>query len=161
MIKKFEKFSKTDYLDLVDNVIKSDVGGRKFFNKIDKLIKEDPDTIKEICKGLSSEWIVSSGSFGDRLYDIFSRGEIKCRGIIVFNGKILTKNKGVNSYYPESFDLDNKTFVFVDDSIFSGKTLNEIERYLIQEHNSKISKIRVGYDGSKLDRRIESLYKYW
>lgn len=162
MIKKFEKFSRTDYLNLISNTIKSEVGGKSFFNKIDNSIKEDPDIVREICKGLKNEWVVSSGSFGDRVYDLFSKNELECKGVVVFNGKILTRNKGVNSYYPENFDLDNKKFVFVDDSVFSGKTINVIEKYLIEEHNSEVSRVVVGYDGSKnIDRKIKSLYRYY
>ncbi len=161
-IKKFEKFSKSDYTDLVDNTIKSEVGGRKFFNKIDKYIKEDPDIIKEICNGLDNDWVVSSGTFGDKVYQLWESGQIRCMGVVVFNGKILTKNKGVNSYYPENFDLDNKEFVFVDDSVFSGKTIGAIEDYLKEEHMSLIKLVKVGYDGSKnTNRKIESLYKYY
>jgi hypothetical protein len=162
IIKKFEKFSRTNYLNLIDKTIDSGIGGRDFFNKIDSYIKEDPDVIKEIFSGLEDRWVVSSGSFGDRSYELWNSGQIKCKGVVVFNGKIVTKNKGINSYYPENFDLDNKEFIFVDDSIFSGKTVDLIENYLIEEHKSKIVSVKVGYDGSRnLNREIESLYNYY
>lgn len=54
--------------------------------------------------------------------------------MLIFNGKILTRNKGINSYYPHDFEIENKEYVFVDDSFFSGKTMSTIEEYL-EDHN--------------------------
>ena len=125
-------------------------------------MKKDEDVIKEIVKGLENEYLVSSGDFGDNLFNLWEGGLIKCLGILVFNGKIVTKKKGINYYYPENFDIDGKKFVFVDDSYFSGKTMREIEKYLMEEHKSSITEIRVGYDGSKeINSKIKSLYRYY
>jgi|GEM_PF-6503957 len=35
----------------------------------------------------------------------------------------MTKDKGVTYWYPSTFDIKDKEFVFVDDSLFSGKNL--------------------------------------
>lgn len=157
-----EKFSQEDFKSTVSDVLKSERGGRQFFNKMDQIIKDNPDTIKEIMSGLEKDYIVCSGSFGDNLYDLWEKGELECRGILVFNGKIATKKRGINFYYPENFEIDNKEFVFVDDSLFSGKTVREIEKYLQEEHNSSIKLIKVGYDGSKEPNpKVKSLYRYY
>lgn len=55
--------------------------------------------ILNLVKGNGSEWLVSSGGFGDRLYKLWESGKIKCRGLVIFNGKMLTDNKGVENWY--------------------------------------------------------------
>ena len=81
--------------------------------------------------------------------------------MLIFNGKILTRNKGINSYYPHDFEIENKEYVFVDDSFFSGKTMSTIEEYL-EDHNSSIKLSKIAYDGSvKKNPKIRSLYRYY
>ncbi len=157
-----EKFSSTRFNSDIKGLLDKEGGGKIFFNKLDKVIKEDPDIIKEITQGLKDKYLVSSGGFGDNLFNLWESGSLECKGVLVFNGKIVTKKKGINYYYPEEFDVDNKSFVFVDDSYFSGKTMREIEKYLLEEHQSTISEIRVGYDGSKeKNPKVKSLYRYY
>ncbi len=157
-----EKFYSGNFKSKIGDLLKREVGGRPFFNSLDKLIKEDPDVLREITKDLENEYLVASGDFGDNLFNLWENKGIKCKGVLVFNGKIVTKKKGINYYYPEDFDIDNKEFIFVDDSYFSGRTFREVEKYLSEEHKSSIKEIRVGYDGSKeKDPKIKSLYRYY
>ncbi len=157
-----EKFSEVQFVSNINHLLNREIGGTQFFNNLDKLIKDNPDIIQEIVGNSENEYLVSSGDFGDKLFDMWESGNIKSKGILVFNGKIVTKKKGINYYYPENFAIDNKKFVFVDDSYFSGKTMREIEKYLLEEHGSSISEIRVGYDGSRdRDPKIKSLYRYY
>lgn len=150
----------------IDNIVKNLLdeynGGKPFFNALDLEIKKNPDMILELVKDLSNDWIASSGGFGDLVYEMYEKGEIKCKGIVIFNGKMCTKNKGVSCWYPHDVDLDNKEFTYIDDSLFSGKTYQNIDNYLKQEHSSKISKISVVYDGSKeLNPIVKSLFRYY
>lgn len=157
-----EKFSSDVFRSDVKDILNQEGGGKPFFNKLDKKIKEDSDTIREITRGLEDKYLVGSGGFGDNLFNLWENGSIICKGVLVFNGKIVTKKRGINYYYPEDFDINNKSFVFVDDSYFSGKTMREIEKYLLEEHQSTISEIRVGYDGSKeKNPKVKSLYRYY
>ncbi len=97
---------------------------RKFFDELDNSIKRilSKDIIISLSKGNPNEWIASSGEFGDIVYKLWMEGKIKCKGLIVFNGKINTYDLNVISYYPEDFNLNNKEFIYIDDSLFSGKT---------------------------------------
>jgi len=72
--------------------------------------------------------------------------------MVIFNGKINTYGLDVLSYYPYDFNLNNKEFIFVDDSLFSGNTYNKIDNYLMK-HNSKIKSASVIYDGSRQKKR--------
>jgi hypothetical protein len=137
--------------------------GRPFFDALDDIIKsyENRDIILELVKNCENEWIASSGEFGKIIYDLYNDGAFKCKGVVVFNGKMLTNNIGVESWIPQGFDLNDKSFVYVDDSYFSGGTVKKIEVFLTN-YNSDIKLVNVMYDGSeeKLDF-INSFYRYW
>ncbi len=154
------------YLKL-ENLIKSLLaeynGGRAFFDALDEQIKNvtNKEMILELLSGFEKDYIASSGGFGDTVLHLYEKGAFKCKGLVTFNGKILTQGRGVESYKPGDFDVKDKDFVFVDDSYFSGKTAETINRYLIS-NNSKIKQVAVIYDGSK-DRSgyVKSFYRYY
>ena len=117
--------------------------------------------ILDLVRGCSNEWIATSGEFGDSLYKLWKSNKFKCKGMVVFNGKLLTHNKDVTGYYPSNFDLNNKQFVYVDDSYFSGITAKKIDDYL-QKTYSSIKSISVIYDGSKVkSKKVNSFFRYY
>ena len=149
---------------IVKDLLKKYVGGRPFFNALDAAIKNvvNEDIIIEVMRGLDNEWIATSGGFGDRLYNLWKSGKVRCRGMVVFNGKMCTKDKGVTCWYPADIDVDNKEFVFVDDSLFSGGTVKKVDDYLTEFHGSKIKNVSVVYDGSpNKNSLIKSLFRYY
>lgn len=149
--------------DLVAELIQKHIGGVKFFEALDMNIKDtmNKDIVLELVKSFSDEYIISSGEFGEVLYDLHKNNQFKCIDIVYFNGKIATEGKEVSSYYPKSFDLKNKKFVFVDDSYFSGITTKKIDEYL-KKHNSKIKQVAVVYNGNKNKSSfVKSFYRYY
>jgi len=149
--------------DLISNLLLKYEGGRPFFDALDDQIKNsiNEDIVISLMRGTEDKYVVSSGEFGDRVFNLYNEGKFKCKGMVVYNGKIMTKDKGVTYWYPPDFDLNNKEFVFIDDSLFSGKTLSVIENHL-REHNSKIEYVSVVYDGSKKkDPKVHSFYRYY
>ena len=144
-----EEFSTNKYTEVIKKLLKKYVGGRPFFNALDEYIKTNTNMMKELVTGLENDYILTSGTFGDNMYELYEIGLIKCKGFVVFNGKICTKKKGVTCWYPSDIDVDNKEFVFVDDSTFSGRTIRVINDYLKKHHNSSIKSVSVAYDGSK------------
>lgn len=149
---------------IVKDLLKKYVGGRPFFNALDDSIKNivNQDIVIEVMKGLENDWIATSGGFGDKLFNLWESGAFKCKGMVVFNGKMCTKKKGVTCWYPYNIDLDNKSFVFVDDSLFSGGTAKKIDTHLREDHNSKLKGISVVYDGSKeRNNSVKSLFRYY
>lgn len=76
-----------------------------------------------------------------------------------FNGKIIEKNLGVRSWIPKNFNFNNKQFIYVNDSYFSGKTASRINGFL-NKHNSKIKDIYVIYDGS-VRGDVKSFFSYY
>lgn len=168
-LKLYERFYKPsdEIKEKLDQLVKDLVlkyhGGRKFFDELDNSIKKilPNDIIIDLLKGNPNEWIVSSGEFGDIIYKLWKENKVKCKGMVIFNGKINTYGLDVLSYYPSDFNLNNKEFIFVDDSLFSGNTYNKIDNYLMK-HNSKIKSVSVIYDGSRQKKeKVNSFFRYY
>jgi hypoxanthine-guanine phosphoribosyltransferase len=168
-LKLFEKFYSPprevkDKLHLIiKNLTKKYKGGKEFFHALDDSIKDitNQDMILALLKGNSDEWIATSGAFGDIVYKMWEDGKFKCKGLVVFNGKMLTHKKGVNNWYPVDFDLSDKEFIYVDDSFFSGSTYKKINGFL-KENNSIIKEVSVIYDGSRMKTNIvKSFFRYY
>jgi len=163
-LKLFENFQAPieSIRSKISNII-ANIGhrkGRPFFDALDEAIKDD-EIVLELVKGYENDWIASSGGFGDMLYKLYQDKKFTCKGLVIFNGKMLTNGLGVNSWYPVDFDLDNKEFVYLDDSYFSGSTANKIASFL-KEHNSNLYEIAVIYDGSEVRlNNVHSFYRYW
>jgi hypothetical protein len=148
---------------IVADLLSKHEGGRPFFNALDNAIKSvfNQDMILALVKGNTNEWIATSGEFGDRIYKLWKEGEFKCKGMVVFNGKMQTNKIGVHGWYPEEFDFENKQFIYIDDSLFSGSTANKIDDFL-HDHNSKIKSVSVIYDGSKKkNKMVKSFFRYY
>ena len=154
---------KNKISNIVKDLLSKYKGGRRFFDALDDSIKSiyNEDMIISLLKGNSNEWIASSGEFGDKVYKLWKEDKIKCLGMVVFNGKMNHLKIGINSWYPNDFDISNKKFIYVDDSYFSGNTAKKINNFL-SERNSKIKSIFVIYDGSKnRSKMVKSFFRYY
>lgn len=165
----FEKFyqppqSIKDRLSMiVKNLIEKYGGGRPFFHALDDSIKDitNSDMMSALVKGNANEWIVTSGEFGDKIYKMWVDKKFKCKGVLVFNGKMQTDKIGVTGWYPTDFDFSDKEFVYIDDSLFSGSTYKKIDNFL-NTKNSRIKSVHVIYDGSKeKNKMIKSFFRYY
>lgn len=149
--------------ELIDKLLVKHKGGKPFFDALDDQIKNvlNKKMIIALLKPFENEYIASSGGFGDTLMKLYKKKAFKCKGFVTFNGKMLTLGKGVESYKPEDFDVKKKSFVFVDDSYFSGGTARKIESFFIA-NGSKVKSVAVIYDGSKTKRKVvNSFYRYY
>ena len=162
---------------IVKDISKTTPGGNIFFDKLDSEIKK-PKNIDIIVKlfekiyrdfGLHYNLVVSGG-FGDLIMFLLKRGDIKCEG------SILQVSGGLTSHFTDMDkikkvkeviiqkkigDINNKDFIFVDDSFYSGTTGFSIDQFL-KRLGSKILKTYVVYDGNdtKSANRI-ALYNYY
>jgi hypothetical protein len=149
--------------NIIQDLLDKYKGGRPFFTALDDHIKDGTNEfmILDLAKGLENEFICSSGEFGDKLYELYKSGKLKCREVLIFGGKISTNKTGITPYYPTDFYLDEKEFVYLDDSYFSGRTVKTIDNYL-DNFNSRIKEVRVVYDGSKEKLPyVKSIYRYY
>lgn len=167
--KLFEKYYsaypelKQKIEDIVSDLLLKYKGGKEFFDALDDKIKDvslNKEIIRQLMKGKSNSHIISSGEFGDLLYKLWKAGEFKCKSMVVVNGKILTGDLPVFSWYPKE-NIEDKEYIFIDDSYFSGKTATRINDFL-KKFNSKIKYVQVVYDGSKKKNKdVKSFYRYW
>lgn len=138
-------------------------GGIEFFSALDSHIKDiiNEDILLSLTKGLKDEWVATSGGFGDTIYKLWKDGKFQCKGIVVFNGKMMTNDIGVKAWYPQEFDLNIKSFIYLDDSYFSGGTYRKINSFL-KHFGSSIKYVYVVYDGSKIKlNRVKSFFRYY
>ncbi len=168
-IELFERFynPSKDIKDKLDSIIKDLLnrykGGKSFFDALDDSIKDitNQDMTLALLRGNTNEWIATSGEFGDTIYKLWKSGKFRCKGLVVFNGKMMTNEIGINNWYPIDFELDNKEFLYVDDSYFSGSTARKIDNFL-SEYNSRVKSISVIYDGSKeKNKMVKSFFRYY
>lgn len=146
---------------IVADTLKLYGGGKEFFDSLDSQLVKNDNIIMQLFDGLENEWVVATGKFGDTLYSRLKGGIIRCNGLIVFNGGMCSKQDEPFCYYPYNNSVTNREFIFVDDSLFSGGTAKKINEFL-QEYGSRIDRIKVIYDGSKIKSpNIESLYRYY
>lgn len=160
----FENFTNpSQYIKTkIDNIISNipHRRGRDFFDALDAAVK-DESIVLELTKSCENKWIASSGGFGDILYRLYKENKFKCKGLVIFNGKMLTNKIGVSSWYPQDFDLNDKQFVYLDDSYFSGSTVRKISDFL-RDKNSSIDDVYVIYDGSEIkSSKVHYFYRYW
>jgi hypoxanthine phosphoribosyltransferase len=165
----------------IDNIVKniSDTtsGGNTFFDRLDSQMKnpQNKDIIISLFNKIYSDFgtnfnLVISGGFGDLIMFMLKKDEIKC------GGTILQVSGGLTSHFTDmnkikkskeviiqkqTGDIDNKDFIFVDDSFYSGTTSVSIDHFL-KKHSSRILKTYVIYDGNdtKSSDRV-SLYRYY
>lgn len=165
----------------IDNIVKSISDttsvGNTFFDRLDSQMKnpQNKDIIIKLFEKIYSDFgtnfnLVVSGGFGDLIMFMLKKDEIKC------GGTILQVSGGLTSHFTDmnkikkskeviiqkqTGDIDNKDFIFVDDSFYSGTTGVSIDHFL-KKHSSRILKTYVIYDGNdtKSSDRV-SLYRYY
>lgn len=163
--------------NIVKDISKTTPGGNIFFDKLDSEIKKPKniDIIVKLFEKIYSDFgldynLVISGGFGDLVMFLLKRGDIKCKGTILQVSGGLTshftdmdKIKKVKEVIIQKQigDINNKDFIFVDDSFYSGTTGFSIDHFL-KKIGSKILKTYIVYDGNdaKSPDRI-SLYNYY
>jgi hypothetical protein len=152
-------------------------GGNRFFDEIDSAIKnpKNLDIILELFKKIYSEFgynynLVVSGEFGDLIGLLIKRGDIICKGTFLqVSGGItshftdMDKIKKVKEVHIQKKrgEINNKDFIFVDDSYYSGTTEFSINLHL-KKFKSRIIKTYIVYDGNdKKSKDRISLYNYY
>lgn len=141
-------------------------GGEKFFDLLDDKIRIDIDLIHNMINfildsNIYFDYIIVSGKFGRVFSNYINNNETKLsiHNIITVNGG-LRKNNSIENFW-EIYDIKNKKLVFVDDSFYSGKTMNAIKN-AIESNDGELVKTFCYYDGSenKLEN-VESFYRWY
>jgi hypothetical protein len=159
----------------VKDISKETIGGNKFFDKIDSKIKSNKSIITHLFDQINKDFglnynLVASGEFGNIVLQMINKNDIICKGTILLVSGGLTshfndmdtikKIKEIN-IQKKIGDIDNKDFIFVDDSYYSGTTEFSINKFL-NKVGSKLIKTYIVYDGNdKKSINRKSIYNYY
>lgn len=146
-------------IEKVQKCLETHVGGEAYFNELDAAIKSDENLLRSFINRIIEETnchnFVISGEIGTIYSKLYSHDDIH---LLLLPGglrhdKEIPCNIGI--IYEEM------GFVFVDDSYYSGKTLNAVKKY-IESTGAKIIANYVFYDGSRENKdNVKSIYRYY
>lgn len=162
---EIKNFTNDKINEIVNEMLKQHVDGKEFFEHLN-LAVQTKDIIQllydEIDKFTNGELVyyISSGKFG-----IFFNNWIRSFGsdidyVYLINGSI-KEGELINPLEPFKSSLNGNSFVIVDDSCYSLRTINAIKNH-VESLGGTYKGSFVVYNGSKEDRKdIHSLYKYY
>ena len=146
---------------LVNELLKTYVGGDKYFDNLDLSIRSNNkflDCMINKVKEEDFDYIIVSGHYGKTFTNYCKKNNLFKDKIILVQGSI---RKGKNIKDKLKFNLDNKKVIFIDDSCYSKKTINEVKKY-IEDKKGNFIKTFVYYDGSyNKSNDITSFYRYY
>jgi len=144
---------------LVKDMLEQHKGGSVFFDHLDEAIISN-ETIVDTFIGTLPEGydIIGSGKFGRFFLNYFGQqNPSEDRMVITVNGGL---RKGETIDDLSYLDLQDRSFIFVDDSFYSGKTRNDV-KCEIERNGALFVASYVLYDGSnEKDDTVNSLYRY-
>ena len=150
---------------LVEECLKQHEGGEKFFDAIDEKLRNDnlllTMMLGRILEKEKFDYIIVSGKFGVVFKNFCTKhfDEELAKNIIVINGSL--RNEDITVEFPEEYNINNKSLVFIDDSFFLGRTRDKIKNS-IENKGGNLLYTYVFYDGSKIkDSTVYSFYRYF
>lgn len=154
---------KQKMLSIVNQCLRKHGGGESYFDELDGLIKQDSELMLSYLQyavnveGIKN--IVISGEIGQIISKLISEKNISLNAnLILINGGL---RKGKIAYGKNIPVAQDFKAIFLDDSLYSGKTARAVENF-IRNYNGTIVKKYVFYDGCR-DRHddVVSLYQYY
>ena len=156
---------------IVNECLRKHIGGENYFNELDAMIKNNEPLMALFLlyavqdSGICN--VILSGEIGIRYLKMYTEHKITDYiNLYVVNGG-LRKGKDIVGGITSSLDvipkdLEGRLFIFLDDSYYSGKTINKVNDFL-NKRGTAIWKSYVFYDGSKdgFGYNVESLYRYY
>ena len=149
---------KATIFEKVNELLEQYIGGQIFFTELDKAVKFDKEVLEELvvkAKGLwNGVFTIASGEIGLAMHNLGVNIDYLVPGGLRHDASKI-------NLAPFADNIKGKTFLFIDDSYFSGKTVlvvkEEIERF-----GGIFKGSLVAYDGSKSkDENVWSLYRYY
>ena len=149
--------------DIVKECLKQHKGGENFFTLLDYNIQNNKDLILQMIDfiTINYDYIIVSGNFGRAFYSYSNNyyTNIDVNKIIIVNGN-LRKGVCVDKFW-NFYNIQNKKTIFIDDSFYSGKTRNVIQK-AVEEQGGKLIHTFCYYDGSKVkENNVSSFYRWY
>lgn len=140
----------------VNECLEKYIGGEVFFDKLDEMVKFDKSIlsafIKEVNTSYNNVRTIASGEFGLCLHNYGLPVDIIVQGGL---------RKGVQICDLSNFIKEGDSFIFLDDSYFSGKTAQVIKEE-VERCKGTFVGCFVVYDGSQHSiHSVSSVYRYY
>lgn len=145
--------------DRVNKLLEQYIGGQIFFTELDKAVKFDVDILTELVIKVKAEYApsvktIASGEIGLAMHNLGVQVDF-----LVPGG--LRHDPSKINLAPFKSAIEGQTFIFIDDSYFSGRTA-----LVVKEEIERLGGIFIGsmvaYDGAKeKDPTVNSLYRYY
>jgi|GEM_PF-971481 len=142
-------------------------GGIKFFNMLDENIRKDKNLFYHMINFINTfkidyQGIIVSGKFGKEFFKyVKEQNYFKDKHIICVNGGLRVVKPVVNLCNIDIKLLNNKNFILIDDSFYSGKTRNVIKDTL-NIYESELLHTFVFYDGSiTKEVNVSGFYRWY
>lgn len=160
--------------DLVEEVLRTKIGGEEFFTEIDSRVAH-PDYSMQLIQLVEDTLSISTyterlglivtGKFGLYFYAFLVNkpeynGEVDS-SFVITNGDLRVGVPCISlESYKDSISII-KDYILIDDSYYSGTTRCSIENELAK-FGGNIVEVFVAYDGSHdKDPKVHSLYRYY
>lgn len=152
----------------IGNILKTHKEGEKFFDALDYMIRGDKDILEDFYRFMKYDIInIVKNKYNPKDINIVLTGKfglaiLNNYGVYLyqsFNDVIIVDGNLRNGNIPELYKnyTEDKYWILLDDSYYSGKTKETIEKTL----NIDFSKVIVIYDGSKEKQsNVFSMYRY-
>lgn len=144
----------------VNFLLEKFVGGQIFFTELDKVVKGDFEILSSLIDATLKKWgeekplLVASGEVGIFLENFKFPVDILVPGGLRFEPKKI-------DLAPFKKQIEGKKVVFVDDSYFSGRTV-EVVKEAVESLGGIFLGAYVVYDGAKeKNPEVFSLYRYY
>ena len=151
---------------IVNKCLAEESGGRSYFTRLDAEVKKQPELLAEYMKYVTDRSgvydVVVSGEIGDRYAELQRAGEIPDNiNLFLLPGGLREDPTKLASKGRHCENSRRKEFIFLDDSYYSGKTLNAVTDYMCCVGGS-VKHAYVFYDGSPArNKDVSSLYRYY
>ena len=152
---------KHSIFEKVNILLEQYIGGQIFFTELDKAVKFDKEVLndliskaKKIQTNTPEVFTVASGEIGLSMHNLGVKVDF-----LVPGG--LRHDPSKINLAPFETQIRGKSFIFIDDSYFSGKTAKVIEEEIVRLGGNFVGTL-VAYDGSKTkEDNVWSLYRYY
>lgn len=151
---------------IVVTVLQKYAGGEKFFTEVDAMVKNDPRLLISYYQWIhkdSNNPIILSGEIGEVYLSLCEQKILFDFPMVIVNGGLRTGSEIISiKKYPSGHKfLQGTKFMMIDDSYYSGKTVQKVDEFLHYK-GYILDDIYVFYDGSKENKNnVKSLYRYY
>lgn len=144
--------------ETVNKLLEQYIGGQIFFTELDKAVKFNKEILLQLVDAVKERYphclTIASGEIGLSMHNLGVNIDYIVPGGLRFEPEKINLK-------PFAENINNKLFVFIDDSYFSGKTALVVKEE-IEKYGGTLLGAYVAYDGSKEKNHfVNSLYRYY